>query len=56
LIELSKGIIAKFVSGIMETATNKELSPILLQVLEIKEDESTNPPTTIFVYLWRRYV
>lgn len=52
-IELSKGSIAKFINGIADAAASKELSLILVQVLEIKEDLNTNPPTTIFVYLWR---
>lgn len=45
--ELAKGSIAKFMDGHAEPS-----SPTLVQVIDLKEDKNTNPPTTILVYFF----
>lgn len=54
-IELSKGEIARFISGIQESTKNKDMSPMLVQVLDIMEDYKSSPPAILFVYLWRDF-
>jgi hypothetical protein len=44
--ELSKGAIAKFMHGHIGSS-----NPTLVQVIDLKEDKSIDPSTTIFVYL-----
>ncbi len=55
--ELTKGAIAKFISGVTETnasAKKHDPAPVLLQIVDLKEDRALTPPSFVFMYLWRQ--